>query len=101
MQQRRLEGTRTTQQDGLTRLAVCLLPRNPAWGGFLSYAGRYDVDEAAGTVTHHIEMCHYPNWVGEDQVRHFQLDGSMIELTAPPIAYGGDHPVAALVWERA
>jgi hypothetical protein len=78
-----------------------LLPRNPAWGGFLSYAGRYDVDEAAGTVTHHIEMCHYPNWVGEDQVRHFQLDGSMIELTAPPIAYGGDHPVAALVWERA
>ena len=72
-----------------------------AWAGFLSYARRYEVDGAAGTVTHQIEMCSFPNWVGEAQVRHFQFDGSMLDLTTPPVAYGGDSAVAALVWERA
>lgn len=72
-----------------------------AWTGFISYAGRYEVDEDAETVTHQIEMCSFPNWVGEDQVRHFHLDGSMIELRTPPVAYGGDATVAALAWERA
>ncbi|MGZ5384986.1 MAG: lipocalin-like domain-containing protein [Acidimicrobiia bacterium] len=69
--------------------------------GFLSYAGRYEVNDAARTVTHQIEMCPFPNWVGEAQVRHFQFDGSMLDLTTPPVAYGGDFAVGALVWERA
>ena len=72
-----------------------------AWTGFLSYAGRYEVDEGAAIVTHHVEMCSFPNWVGEDQIRHFHFDGSMFELTTPPLAFGGDATVAALVWERA
>ena len=72
-----------------------------AWAGFLSYAGQYEVDQVAGTVTHQVEMCSFPNWVGGDQVRHYQLDGSMLELTTPPLTYGGNPAVAALVWERA
>jgi hypothetical protein len=72
-----------------------------AWAGFLSYAGQYKIDETAGIVTHQIEVSPLPNWVGGAQVRHFQLDGSRLDLTMPPIVYGADVVVGALVWERA
>ena len=38
-----------------------------AWTGFLSYAGRYEVNDAAGTVTHQIEMC--PSRIGSVKLR--------------------------------
>jgi hypothetical protein len=72
-----------------------------AWAGFLSYAGQYKIDETAGVVTHQIEVSPFPNWVGGAQFRHFQLDGSRLDLTMPPIVYGADVVVGALVWERA
>jgi hypothetical protein len=72
-----------------------------AWAGFVSYAGRYKIDESAGTVTHQIDICSFPNWVGQNQIRHFRFEGSTLEVTTPPLAYGGDSSVAASVWERA
>jgi len=41
---------------------------------FFAYYGRYTVDEAAGTVTHHVEGCLAPTWVGTDQVRAFRFE---------------------------
>jgi hypothetical protein len=40
-----------------------------AFKGSLAYFGRYEVDEAAGTVTHHVVGSTYPNWIGSDQTR--------------------------------
>jgi lipocalin-like protein len=63
-----------------------------AFEGFLSYYGPYRIDETKRTVTHHVECCSYPNWVGTEQVRRFEFDGGRLILYAP-----GDYK---LVWTR-
>lgn len=75
--------------------------RREAWDGFVAYAGTFEVDVAAGTVTHHIEISSFPNWVGQAQVRFFEFGDDTLELTTAPVAYGGTGAVAALLWTRA
>lgn len=71
-----------------------------AFTGFLAYAGGYTVDEQGPAVIHHVAIASFPNWVGGDQVRHVRLDGDVLELTSPPMAFGGSGTVAALVFHR-
>ena len=63
-------------------------------GEFFSYTGSYDIDEVAGTVTHHVEACNAPSWVGTDRVRKFEmLDGNRIALR--PV-----EGTSELIWNR-
>lgn len=63
-------------------------------GEFFSYTGSFDVDEVAGTVTHHVEACNAPSWVGTDRVRKFEmLDGNRIALR--PV-----EGTSELIWNR-
>jgi hypothetical protein len=59
--------------------------------------GRYTVDEAAGTVTFHVEASTFPNWEGE-QVRAFELEGDGWSYVnpVPTVGPGNVH----VVWER-
>jgi hypothetical protein len=64
---------------------------------YVSYSGRYEVQE--DTVTHHVEVSLFPNWVGNDQKRTFQFDGNRLTLSTP--LPGGDMQRSAhLVWEH-
>ncbi len=72
-----------------------------ALDGYLAYFGTFDVDETAGTVTHHIAGCAFPNWVGADQTRHFELSGNRLTLRTPALLIGGAQVNGQLVWERA
>src|SRR5437763_5852386 len=47
-----------------------------AFDGYASYFGTYTIDQAKQTVTHHIWGAWYPNWIGNDQLRHFKFGGS-------------------------
>ena len=50
-----------------------------AFRGFDAYCGTYTIDEERATVTHHIQASKFPNWIGTDQVRSFELrDGRLI-----------------------
>ncbi|MCZ7645403.1 MAG: lipocalin-like domain-containing protein [Planctomycetota bacterium] len=72
-----------------------------AFEGYIAYWGRYSIDAAAGTVTHHVEGSLSPEWVGTDQVRHFAFDGDRLTLRTDPIPSGdGLHYVGTLIWER-
>lgn len=71
-----------------------------AFEGSIAYFGRYDVNEAAGTVTHHVTGCTFPNWIGSDQTRFFALSGHRLTLSTPPILAGGSTMVGVLIWER-
>lgn len=68
----------------------------------LGYSGRYEVDTDAGTVVHHVDACTFPNWQGEDEVRHFETDGDRLTMKTPPIQSGsaGEEAVFTLVFER-
>ncbi len=72
-----------------------------AFLGYLGYYGTYTVDESAGTVTHHVLGSWHPNWVGTDQVRHFQFDGDQLVIKTPQVGAGGRSHHTLLVWRRA
>jgi len=61
---------------------------------FFSYTGTYAIDEAAGTVTHHIEACIAPDWIGTDRVRQFEL------LSENRIALRPVEGTSELIWNR-
>ena len=60
-----------------------------AFEGFDAYCGTYSIDEENNTVTHKIHGSKFPNWVGTDQVRYFEISGDTLRITAPPILAGG------------
>lgn len=67
-----------------------------AYNGFMAYSGTYDIDPAAGTVTHHVRIGSFPNWVGHDQVRHYTFRGNKLILKSPLMG-GAQHE---LTWKR-
>jgi hypothetical protein len=70
-----------------------------AFDGYYAYFGKWTVDAAKGTVTHHIQQSLFPAERGEEGVRHFELDGDHLTLTARTHEMGEDHE-RKLVWER-
>ena len=62
--------------------------------GFASYFGTFDVDESTKTVTHHVQGCLVPTWVGTDLKRTYQFTANRLVLTATTTS------VRELVWER-
>ena len=71
-----------------------------AFEGYLSYYGSYTVDEAAGTVTHHMRASLFPNWVGQDLTRYYEFAGKRLTLRTPPITMASQQFTGVLVWER-
>jgi hypothetical protein len=71
-----------------------------AFEGSLAYFGRYDVDEDAGIVRHHILGCTFPNWMGTSQTRHFVFSGNRLTLRTTPMPMEGAMITGELVWER-
>ena len=66
-----------------------------AWSAYFGYFGTYTIDEAAGTITHHIDGSWFPNLVGTEQVRRYSLDGNRLSLHAEtPWGHVG------IVWEK-
>ena len=69
-----------------------------AFDGYAAYYGSYSVDQSKGIIVHHVEAALMPNWVGTDQVRHFEFQGNRLTLKGP-LVRGGQEEVS-LVWER-
>ncbi len=57
-----------------------------AYNGFVSYCGTYDIDPMAKMVIHHIQICSFPNWVGQDQLRYYDFQNDLLILRAAAIA---------------
>ncbi len=74
--------------------------RARAFASFVAYGGRYEV--TGDTVTHHVETSLFPNWIGTQQRRRWELDasGRHLTLTSPPLALGGARRIQRLRWER-
>jgi Lipocalin-like domain len=70
--------------------------RSAAFLDYFSYCGPYTVQTDAQTVTHHVEACSSPNWVGTDRVRTFRFSDNSLTLYAE-LPDGSKH---TLVWKR-
>jgi len=71
-----------------------------AYEGYVAYCGTYEVNEEEGTVTHHVVLSLFPNWIGTAQRRFFELSGDRLTLRTPPILVAGDRVTSRLTWER-
>ena len=77
-------------------------PNHPlaAWAGEqFSYSGTWSVDEALGTITHGVETCSHPGWIGTHLVRRvtFSDDDAVVTLSTVNQFSGGGH---VLAWSR-
>jgi Lipocalin-like domain len=70
--------------------------RAAAFLDYFSYCGPYTLQPDARTITHHVEACSFPNWVGTDLVRNFRFENDSLTLSAA-LASGAEH---ILVWKR-
>ena len=71
-----------------------------AFEGFDAYCGRYTLDGATGTVTHHVLASKFPNWVGTEQDRYASVSGDTLDLSSPPLTVRGEAWIISLVWQR-
>lgn len=68
--------------------------------GYFGYAGRYEVDEVARAVRHHIEVALAPNLAGSTQFRHVRFEGRMLMLRGDPVRLGERMASYVINWER-
>jgi Lipocalin-like domain len=50
-------------------------------------------------VVHHIEVCSYPNWIGDAQERFATLDGDLLTLSTKPMTFQGVERTVEFLWE--
>ena len=74
--------------------------RADACRGYGAYAGRFDVDEEAGAVRHHVETALIPNRIGTTLTRFFSFEGDRLTLSPPPLLRDGTEVHRSLVWRR-
>lgn len=65
---------------------------------YVSYCGRYEFH--GDTVSHHVDLSLFPNWVGVEQERLVELKGNRLSLSTRPMLLGGIQQTAHLIWER-
>jgi hypothetical protein len=80
-------GNMTLQMMRQDRTEPMSVPSNPDDAknprivlGYDSYFGTFDVNEAEGTITHHVEGSLFPEDLGKDFKRFFTLDGDVFTL---------------------
>ena len=72
--------------------------RSAAGQGFFAYSGTYDVVD--NVVVHHIDICLFPNWVGDDQFRTARFDGDLLRLEFRAGEETSRASTLRLVWKR-
>jgi hypothetical protein len=89
---------RTSSPCDTTALAAS---NNPAHiGGYDAYFGRYEVNEAAGTVTHILDGAISPGDVGRRITRRFHVEGDKLTIEFEPGAQGGQSITRTIIWRR-
>jgi hypothetical protein len=61
--------------------AATLAEMASAASGYIAYAGRFEVDEDAKIVRHHVAVSLVPNWVGSTLERSCHIDGDQLVLS--------------------
>ena len=67
--------------------------------GYFAYYGDYTVDEAASTITHHLEMASQPSFVGASNLRRADLKGSTLILGGE-MTFEGKPRIIKVTWRR-
>jgi hypothetical protein len=75
--------------------------KSRAFDYFLSYCGKFEVDEQSAIVHHHVMLCSFPNYVGKDLTRPCRVDSELLELRFPDIQFENQAVGGYIKWARA
>lgn len=89
--------TRFTSDDAAQATAA---EAKAAFDGYGAYFGTYEINETEGYVIHHVEGSVFPNYVGSDQKRGFELSGDQLILKPPARQVGGEQHTTRVTWQR-
>lgn len=68
---------------------------------YISFSGKYKVDNNAACVTYYIETSLFPNWMGAKQVRKLDFENDILyQKTLEPILSNGVKVHAYMTWQR-
>ena len=56
--------------------------------GSIFYFGRSSVNETDKTITNHIEVCSFPNWIGTDRKSTYTINGDELDTTTSGSSVG-------------
>jgi hypothetical protein len=70
-------------------------------GGYISYGGRFSVNEETSTVHHDVTMSMMPELLAQRQFRHARVDGDLLTLSATRTDDTGVTTHSSLQWTRA
>ncbi len=71
-----------------------------AWEGYSAYFGTYEINETEGFVIHHVEGSSFPNYVGSEQKRFYELSGDTLVLKPPQRQVGNEQLNMRITWQR-
>ena len=69
-------------------------------GGFISYGGRFSVDEQTSTLHHDVTISMMPELLAQPQFRHAEVDGDILTLSASRTDEAGATTQSRLLWKR-
>jgi lipocalin-like protein len=69
-------------------------------GGFISYGGRFSVDEEASTLHHDVTVSMMPELLTQTLFRHAGIDGEILTLSATSTDDAGVTTHSRLQWKR-
>ncbi|MGA9490441.1 MAG: lipocalin-like domain-containing protein [Mycobacterium sp.] len=68
--------------------------------GYISYGGRFSVDEETSTLRHHVTMSMMPELLTQVQFRHAGIHGEILTLSATRTDDAGMTTHSRLQWKR-
>lgn len=71
-----------------------------SFNNFISYFGKFKINEERNYVIHEIEQSLFPNWIGSKVKRYFEFKENILTLRATPISYEGKLMTPTLKWQR-
>ncbi len=72
-----------------------------AFDGYQAYFGTFELTEGEKTVIHHITGNLFPNAIGIDLKRYYEISGdNRLILSTPPMTLNGERVTGVLVWDR-
>jgi len=68
---------------------------------YISFSGKYTVNNKVACVTYHIETALFPNWMGTKQVRKLDFENDILyQKTLEPILSNGNKVHAYMTWQK-
>jgi len=68
--------------------------------GYVAFWGECAVDAAKREVTYVVTGSLFPNWIGHENLRFYELTGDRLTLRTPPFLMDSVEITGVLVWQR-